>query len=310
MTTEQRRSSVKDLIVDEVTDQIKNVLPGSVQVSFDNTCATPVKIFVAQNPESPSMQEVKEYTAPSENLFPINSPYIRQSKATFILRVGAEQAILLRCAHASKVRIEVAPHGLNISSNDDVEHENFAEPYSVPQIETVPMVLKKESFATSGPPPRRRSTIRDVVETAVTDGVAPHKGNVQLTVDNSLKTPVKFFVARDAVKPRVENAIEQTVAAESSLTVSAVAHEGKAKVIMRIGMEEAMIFAMAHGAKIRIEAAPHGLKVTSNDDVEPIAYAEPKTVPNLDTVPMILRKESFTEKPDDTSGTPLLNGAS
>lgn len=316
-TAERRRSTVKEIIGDvkaEVTQKAKVLAPGqNIQVSIDNALATPVKIYLAQSYKNPAMQDAKEYTAPAQSLLPIISGSVPEGKATFILRIGVEEAIIIRAAHTAKIRLETNPHGINVSSNDDVEQEPYGEPMGVPQIETVPMTLRKETFATTLPSTRRRSTLREMV----TDEIQAARVNVQVIIDNTLKTPVKVFVPRDLQAPKIENSQEFTAPAETAFPInSGFAKDGKTMVIIRIGLDEAMIFSMGHSAKLRVEPAPHGLAVSSNDDVDPTPYPEPRSVPNHETVPMILRKETFVmeqnRRPSQVgdSSSPLINGSS
>merc|ERR1712113_790420 len=68
------------------------------------------------------------------------------------------------------------------------------------------------------------------------------------------------------------------------------------------GVHEAKIYRLPHMAQLKVELAPVGLKVTSSDPMIIEDHPDPGSVPNVDTIPMVLRKESFQDRKPESHG--------
>merc|ERR1712176_1252556 len=103
-------------------------------------------------------------------------------------------------------------------------------------------------------------------------------------------------------EPNVMNSVDHCVPPQASYSVySGWLKEPLATLIMRVGVHEAKIFRMPHMAELKVEPAPTGLKVTSTDDMVIEEHPDPGSVPNTDTVPMVLRAESFSDRQPGSS---------
>merc|ERR1712176_586166 len=104
-------------------------------------------------------------------------------------------------------------------------------------------------------------------------------------------------LARNAEDPTVKNSIDHSVPAQASYVIrSGWAQDSLATLIVRVGVDEAKIYRMPHMSQLKVELAPTGLKVTSTDPISIEEHPDPASVPNNDTAPMVLRKESFQDR--------------
>merc|ERR1719384_81159 len=165
------------------------------QVVINNLMGTPVKVFLAKDEGKPSVKDAYEYTAPPKSLFSINSGWMKQARTTLIVRTGLDEASIIRLPHSAQLTVEAAPNGLKYSSNDGAADEPYTEPRAVPQIETEPMISKKETFAMADSMVAKRPSIAKPWAT-------------QVTIDNQCTNPLKFFVAHDAAAPSVKDSHE------------------------------------------------------------------------------------------------------
>lgn len=154
----------------QIKDQVSSHSPWNTQIVIDNQVTTPVKVFLARNPDEPSVDDAVQHSVPPQQIFAINSGWLREPRATLLVRVGVHEAKVFRMSHAAHLKFELAPTGLKVSSNDDIVVEDFPDPGAVPNNDTVPMVLKGESFLDRKPEAEgpRSSVAREAISSAST----------------------------------------------------------------------------------------------------------------------------------------------
>lgn len=281
-------------------DGVSSYSPWCTQIVIDNACATSLRVYLCRDADNPSAANAVEHVVPGQQRYGINSGWINEPRATLLIRTGVDEARVLRMAHAAKLRVDLAAEGgYAISTNDDVIEEDYPDPGSVPNNDTVPMVTRAQSFLDRAPgsamvhlaaaPPSATRQLRDMVS-------ASSPFNTTVSVENNTNAPVKIFLCRNPEEPSPQDAVDHTVQARSTLAInSGYLTEPRATLLMRTGMHEAMVFRMPHFAQLKLDVAEDGLKVTSFDDVEFEAYPDPGSVPNFETVPMVVKEKSFME---------------
>lgn len=291
-----------------LADHAASMSPWTTQVVVDNQCTTPLRVFQARDPDEPSVDNAIDHTVPAQTAYSIHSGWIKEPLATLIMRVGVHEAKVFRMPHMTTLKVEVAASGVKVTPDDDVIVLEHPDPGSVPNNDTVPMVMKEESFMdlSASPTNAAARSMRLVVDgprdpsntTRVMDQISQiSPWRTQIVINNQCTTPVCVYLARDPEQPAVKNAIEHTCPAQSSYPIhSGWLKEPLATVIMRVGIHEAKIFRMPHMAELKVEVAPSGLKVTSHDPMIIEDHPDPGAVPNNDTAPMVLRKESFGDR--------------
>merc|ERR1719491_1070269 len=89
-----------------------------------------------------------EHSVPPQNSYVIHSSWLQEPLATLIMRVGVHEAKIYRMPHMTQLKVELAPTGLKVTSTDPMIIEDHPDPSSVPNNDTMPMVLRGESFVT------------------------------------------------------------------------------------------------------------------------------------------------------------------
>jgi len=130
-----------------VHDTMASMSPWNTQVVFHNQCNTPVLVFLARDAAKPSPHDAQEFKVPPDTDFPVTSGWLKEPKATLLMRTGLHEAKLMLAANAARIVVSNAPHGLKVESTDDVTFEAYADSASVPQIDTAPMIMRSEKFA-------------------------------------------------------------------------------------------------------------------------------------------------------------------
>jgi len=129
-----------------IQDQISSKSPWNTQVVVDNQCTTPVRVYLARDPERPTVKDSVEHSVPPQQAYAIHSGWMQEPLATLIVRTGIHEAKVFRMPHMTQLKIELAPSGLKVTSTDPMIVEDYQDPGSVPNNDTVPMVLRGESF--------------------------------------------------------------------------------------------------------------------------------------------------------------------
>lgn len=96
-------------------------------------------VHLARSAETPSPQDAVAHVVPAQELYALASGWLREPRATLLIRTAVDQAQLLRAPHEARVMIKLAPHGLLVESPDAVEVEDFAPAQAVSGHDTVPM---------------------------------------------------------------------------------------------------------------------------------------------------------------------------
>lgn len=96
-------------------------------------------VHLARSAETPSPQDAVAHVVPAQELYGLASGWLREPRATLLIRTAVDQAQLLRAPHEARVMIKLAPHGLLVESPDAVEVEDFAPAQAVSGHDTVPM---------------------------------------------------------------------------------------------------------------------------------------------------------------------------
>merc|ERR1719277_2712183 len=96
---------------------------------------------------------------------------MNEPRATLLIRTGIDVAKVIRMPDGARLVIELEPHGLKVESVDQgVVVEDFADPGSVPGHDTVPMLMRQESFSdrqsSAEAEAHRLSTVHDVLNVA------------------------------------------------------------------------------------------------------------------------------------------------
>jgi len=291
-----------------VKDQASSISPWNTQVVIDNRCTTPLRVFLARNPDKPTVKNAVHYTVPPQTAYSICSGWMKEPLASLILRTGVHEAKVFRMPHMTQLKVEPSASGLQVVPDDDVIVLEYPDAGAVPNHDTVAMVMREESFLDRRPAPKGSAAQKEKV---IVDGprkasrvqkvmqkvVAHSPWNTQIVIDNQCSTPVIVYLARDPEKPTVKNSIDHVCPAKSTYAIhSGWLTEPLATLIMRVGVHEAKIFRLPHMAELKVELAPSGLKVTSSDPLIIEDHPDPGAVPNNDTVPMVTRKESFGDR--------------
>mmetsp|Transcript_122885 Transcript_122885/g.342443 ORF Transcript_122885/g.342443 Transcript_122885/m.342443 type:complete len:160 (-) Transcript_122885:325-804(-) len=142
-----------------VHDSMAAVSPWSTQVRVENKSSTEVLIYLCRNAAAPSAADATEHVVPPESTYPFNSGWLHEPRATLLIRTGVNEAKLLRVPDTARLMVSLAPHGLKIESPDDVEIEDFEDATSVPGNDTVPMMMRGESFTTEEAPRAPQPTV-------------------------------------------------------------------------------------------------------------------------------------------------------
>ncbi|CAE7772042.1 ycf45, partial [Symbiodinium microadriaticum] len=128
-------------------DGISSVSPWLTLVQIENQTSQPVVIFLARNPDEPHPEDAIEHVIPANNTYGLPSGWLREPRATLLIRTGVDEAQLLRVPNNAKLQIRLAPHGLKVESTDSgIEVEMYEPAQVVPGHDTVPMVFRGESF--------------------------------------------------------------------------------------------------------------------------------------------------------------------
>ncbi|CAK9005028.1 Hypothetical protein SCF082_LOCUS8418 [Durusdinium trenchii] len=132
-------------------DGLAGVSPWMTLVHIDNQTNQPVIVHLARNAETPSPEDAVEHTIPANDVYGLASGWLREPRATLLIRTEVHKAQLLRASNNARIMIRLAPHGLHVESPDDVEIEAFEPAQDVSGHDTVPMALRGESFHVSTP---------------------------------------------------------------------------------------------------------------------------------------------------------------
>eukprot|EP00913_Durusdinium_trenchii_P033134 g31021.t2 len=148
-------------------DGLAGVSPWMTLVHIDNQTNQPVIVHLARNAETPNLaglqqtgrpggsertgQDAVEHTIPANDVYGLASGWLREPRATLLIRTEVHKAQLLRASNNARIMIRLAPHGLHVESPDDVEIEAFEPAQDVSGHDTVPMALRGESFHVSTP---------------------------------------------------------------------------------------------------------------------------------------------------------------
>lgn len=138
-------------------DALAAVSPWSTQVTIVNQCQTPVLVFLARDPGNPRPEDAYQFEAPPNDDYPISSGWLKEPRATLLIRTAVDEAKVIRAANAARLVVSVKPHGLHVESPDniDVVIEDFEDAAAVPGHDTVPMVMRGESFGAPSHPAAR-----------------------------------------------------------------------------------------------------------------------------------------------------------
>lgn len=291
-----------------VKDTVASVSPWTSQIVIQNNTANSVAVFVARDASHPCATNAVEHDVPAQTIHPISSGWISEPRVTLLIRTGVHEAKLIRAPHASRISIDVEPHGLHVESQDrDVEIEAFADPTSLRGFDTLPMLMRGESFNSEEgrlerPGSKDSTSSRDphphlhAVEHALEDAAAQvSPWHSHIVVVNNTMSVVRVFLARNSAKPCAMNAVEHDVPANTTYSVEwGYVHDSRGTLLIRTGLHSAKIVRAPIASRILIGVEPHGLHVESQDhDVSIENYQYPESVPGFDTVPMKLRGESF-----------------
>ncbi|CAE8714002.1 unnamed protein product [Polarella glacialis] len=135
-------------------DVLVALSPWSTQIYVKNCTATPVAVLLARDPKQPSHVDAAVYEVPANETCVISSGYLHEPRATLLIRTGIEEAKIFRVPNFGRLLISVSQHGLKVETTDHVEISDYAEPHVVPGHDTIPMVLRRESFESKESDPR------------------------------------------------------------------------------------------------------------------------------------------------------------
>ena len=127
-------------------DGISGVSPWMTLVHIDNQTNQPVIVHLARNSDLPSAEDAVEHIIPANEVYGLASGWLREPRATLLIRTAVDKAQLLRAPNNARIMIRLAPHGLSVDSPDLVEFESFEPAHDVTGHDTVPMALRGESF--------------------------------------------------------------------------------------------------------------------------------------------------------------------
>mmetsp|Transcript_108745 Transcript_108745/g.307422 ORF Transcript_108745/g.307422 Transcript_108745/m.307422 type:complete len:162 (-) Transcript_108745:304-789(-) len=144
-------------------DSAAAISPWTTQVRVENRTATPVQIWLARDAAAPAASDAIEHIVPASSTYALSSGWLREPRATLLIRTGAATASVLRVPHTGRVVVSLAPRGLRVETPDGAA-EDCGDACGVPGLDTVPMVLRGESFRGEPlgeePPWERRSRAR------------------------------------------------------------------------------------------------------------------------------------------------------
>mmetsp|Transcript_61671 Transcript_61671/g.198686 ORF Transcript_61671/g.198686 Transcript_61671/m.198686 type:complete len:158 (-) Transcript_61671:584-1057(-) len=132
-----------------VQDSLAAVSPWTTHVRVENKTGTPVLILLARSSSEPRPDDAVEHHVPANSTYAISSGWLNEPRATLLVRTSSSSASIVRVPHSGRVVMSLAPHGLAVESPDRVVIEDFQDASSVPGLDTVPMVLRGESFVKS-----------------------------------------------------------------------------------------------------------------------------------------------------------------
>lgn len=278
-------------------DMLGAVSPWNSIVHVKNSTTTPVVVLLAHDPSEPSHVDAARYKVPANDSLSISSGYLNEPRATLIIRTGLHEAKIFRVPNGGRLLVSLARQGLKVETVDDVEVSDYPKPFAVEGKDTVPMLMRGESFqADRCANSIDSSTAAGVIQSTAKDmfgAVSPWNSIVH--VKNSTQTPVVVLLAHNPKEPSHNDAAHYEVPANDSLSISSgYMHEPRATLIMRTGLDEAKVFRVPNAGRLLVSLVPHGLKVDTTDAVETSDYANPQAVAGHDTVPMLLRGESFS----------------
>eukprot|EP00747_Dinoflagellata_sp_TGD_P169328 gnl/TRDRNA2_/TRDRNA2_198065_c0_seq1.p1 gnl/TRDRNA2_/TRDRNA2_198065_c0~~gnl/TRDRNA2_/TRDRNA2_198065_c0_seq1.p1 ORF type:complete len:166 (-),score=19.14 gnl/TRDRNA2_/TRDRNA2_198065_c0_seq1:223-690(-) len=149
-----------------VRDAFGTASPWQTRIRIENKTTRPVLMFLARDATRPSAANAIAYTLPSDTSSAIISGWLQEPRATLLFRTGSRSAKVMRATHGARIIVDVTPEGLSVESPDDVLFEDFADALSVPGLETVPMLLRGDSFANPVAESPATPATRDVNEEA------------------------------------------------------------------------------------------------------------------------------------------------
>ncbi|CAJ1329416.1 unnamed protein product [Effrenium voratum] len=120
----------------------------------------------------------------------------------------------------------------------------------------------------------------------------------EVIVVNNMQTPALILEATQHHKPSPDSVIEHYVPPGEHAIMSGWLQEPRATLYIRTGLHSAKELKVPNFGRIVISNDPHGLRVETCD--EDLSVAEmpaevAETLAGSDTVPMMLRKESFKD---------------
>ena len=117
-------------------------------------------------------------------------------------------------------------------------------------------------------------------------------------VENHTNAPIAMYLARNAEDPRADNAVRYNIAAEEiTAIVSGWFREPRATILMRTGLQTAVLMRVPNGGRLLVSLAGAYLTVEAardkGEEVEIEDFPDALEVPGLDTIPMRACGESF-----------------
>lgn len=109
-------------------------------------------VWLARSADEPRADDAWEHLVPAGRVYCIASGWYNEPKATLLIRVGVDEAKVVRMVDASRLIVTNTKHGLKLDTYDSgVTMEDFPDPGAVPGHDTIPMAIRAESFADRGP---------------------------------------------------------------------------------------------------------------------------------------------------------------
>lgn len=202
-----------------IQDGVSAVSPWNTQIVIDNQVTTPVRVFLARNSDEPSVDDAVEHKVPPQKLYAIGSGWLKEPRATLIVRVAVHEAKVFRMSNAAHLKFELEKSGLKVSSSDDIIEEEYPDPGSVPNIDTVPMVMRGESFMDRKPEAEmpRASVAREAMSAPPPGPQATVHGKASESID--IAAGIDINIGDNSVR---EHSLDATAAAaEATSTASA-----------------------------------------------------------------------------------------
>jgi len=299
-------------VLSAVKDVVSELSPWNTRVVIHNECDTPVALFLAHDYSHPRPEDAHEFWVPANTGFLVNSGWLREPRATLLVRTGLHEAKVVRAANSCRIVVSLAGRGLKVESPESANFsiEDFADAAAVRGLDTAPMVMHNEHFSdiqpASGPtvgrtlsqPARMVQTISEAARSARDAVAAVSPWNTRVIIHNQCNTPMLVFLAHDAENPRPEQAQKYVLPPNTDYSIhSGWLHEPHATLLIRTGVREAKVIHAVNGARLVVSLAGHGLKVESEDtEVSIEDFADAAAVHNYDTVPMVLHGEHFTDE--------------